>query len=222
MNNKILSVIISMLCFVLFINSNFNSFLVHADSDYELKYIAAVIEGNQKRIPVLQQNGNLYLSSESLSSYTDFHYDKTKRKFIHDRASENNGFREIWANESSKIHIVSCLSAIPSIQYTLEIPEIIVFDDDEYFSISEILPVLNINVNIVNQELHMERIPYSLTNILSSFDLHDFLYNTYDDKDILGLSYDKVLTGYSYFFTSLVDFKWKRLISLSSSPIKPS
>ncbi|MBQ6039646.1 MAG: SH3 domain-containing protein [Oscillospiraceae bacterium] len=214
MNNKIFSFIASMLCFVLFIDSNFNSLLVHADSDYEIKYIDAVIEGKHERIPVLQQNGNLYLSSESLSNYTDFYYDKIKRKFIHDRASENNGFREIWVNESSKLHIVSCLSAIPSVQHTLEIPEIIVFDTDEYFSIPEILPVLNSNVNIVNHELHIERIPYSLTNIFSSFDLHDFLYNTYDDKDILGLSYDKVLTGYSYFFSSLVNFKWKRLINI--------
>lgn len=214
MNNKIFSFIASMLCFVLFIDSNFNSLLVHADSDYEIKYLDALIEGKHERISVLQQNGNLYLSSESLSNYTAFYYDKTKRKFIHDRASENNGFREIWVNESSKLHIVSCLSAIPSVQHTLEIPEIIVFDEEEYFSVSEILPVLNCNVNIVNQELHIESNPYSLTNILSSFDLHDYLYNTYDDKDILGLSYDKVLTGYSYFFTSLVDFKWKRLINI--------
>lgn len=194
-----------------------NSFLVYAEdnTEFNIVYIDLIRDEKKMRSPAIQKGDVLYLSSKLLSDVSDFHYLPDQDKFIHDDAENNKGFREIWTVDSMLI-VVSWLSALPVYQKTVTTSQPIEYNNDKYFSLADILPLLNVDAEIKDGALIISDIQHSLTDIFSKYDLGTTLYQTYDDSDFLGLSNEKILYGYSYFFTGLTDFAWKRLIFLPS------
>lgn len=194
-----------------------NTLLVYAEdnTDFNIVFFDLMRDEKKIRSSAIQKDDVLYLSSKLLSDVSDFHYLPDQDKFIHDDAENNKGFREIWTVDSMLI-VVSWLSALPVYQKTVTTSQPIEYNNDKYFSLADILPLLNVDAEIKDGALIISDIQHSLTDIFSKYDLGTTLFQTYDDSDFLGLSNEKILYGYSYFFTGLTDFAWKRLIFLPS------
>ena len=193
-----------------------------AEDEHKFVYIDILNNGKIMRSQVIQEKDKLYLSSQLLSEITNFYYNQKRKVFVHDGNELGSGYREIWIQDS---HLwiatphpffpdpeAGFPEPMPFIQKSIECPAPIQANDDIYFSCSEILPALNVNANVVENVLHVDTIPDSLTEILSSIDWQQQIYQTYYGDDILGLSYEQVLYGYSYLLTGLTDFSVKRLV----------
>lgn len=201
------------------LNVNLFDFSSYAeDSEVTEIYLTANVNGQSQKLSALQnKDGNLFLSSSVLSDITVYKYIAESSKFIHDSSDGTSKYREIWiTGEKPQINVVSYQMNLPVIKKTIDLPDVLDYNGEKYFPLAELLPTLNSNATIIDKCLYIEDVPYSMTNIMSEFNISEYMFNMYDDNDFLGLSDTKILAGYSYLFNGLVNFDLKRFVPIGA------
>ena len=182
--------------------SNLNSFNLNAfaegESDFDVVYVSTVVNGKSQNLPAIKnKDGEVFLSGKTLSDITVYQNNTSPTIFQHDKANDNNKYREILIDKNSKnAQIVSFWSGEPIIKKTISLPDIIENEGELYFPVAEMLPVLNANATILNNKLYIEDCPYSMTNIMPELSISDYLFS-FDENA-------SVLAGYSYLFKGLL------------------
>lgn len=208
--------IVAVMCLL---NVNLFDFSSYAeDSEVTEIYLTANVNGQSQKLSALQnKDGNLFLSSSVLSDITVYKYIAESSKFIHDSSDGTSKYREIWiTGEKPQINVVSYQMNLPVIKKTIDLPDVLDYNGEKYFPLAELLPTLNSNATIIDKCLYIEDVPYSMTNIMSEFNISEYMFNMYDDNDFLGLSDTKILAGYSYLFNGLVNFDLKRFVPIGA------
>ena len=206
--NKVISIILS---FVLCI-SCINIIDFHAlaeEKELEIVYVSAVVNGKSQNLPAIKnKDGEVFLSGKTLSDITVYQNNTSPTIFQHDKANDNNKYREILIDKNSKnAQIVSFWSGEPIIKKTISLPDIIENEGELYFPVAEMLPLLNSNAEVTDNKLYIENVPYSLSNIMPEFNISDYMFNIYGGDT-------KLLSGYSYLFNGLVDFELKKFVPI--------
>jgi len=183
-----------------------------AEDEFTEVKINAVVNSIPQKLDALQdQQGTLYLSTDVLSEITVYQYNNESMKFVHDASDGSMDYREVWTFAEEGIQIVNFSRGMINIQKEIAIPACPEYNGKRYFPLAELLPVLNANALVEDGCLYVEDVKHSMTNIMASFDIDDYLFDMYDDDDFLGLSSAEILSGWSYLFKTLLGLEWKRL-----------
>lgn len=188
------------------------SFSTFADDavEFEKVYISAVVNGKNQNLPAIQnKDGNVFFSGKTLSDVTVYNNNTSDSLFEHDKVNPENEYRSIKIDKSiKKAHLLS----FGFIQKSVELPDIIEFENEVYYPIAEMLPILNANAAVSDNKLYIEDVPYSLSNIMPEFNISNYMFNIYGTDT-------KILSGYSYLFNGLLDFELKKFIPIIGTRI---
>lgn len=209
---RITSLVLAVLLCVL--NVNLDMFHSYAEeNEREMVYISAIVNGNAKRLPAVQnEDGVLFLSGKTLSEITVYQNEENAMLFQHDNASDVSKYREVLINsEQKQANLVSFWNNQPIIKKTVLLPDLINCNDEWYFPLAEMLPLLNANAVVEDDCLYVEDVKYSMSNIMPEFKIEDYMYNSYNENDLGFTSSEKVLSAYSYLYNTVLNFDLKRL-----------
>lgn len=186
--------------------------LCYAEEEFTEVKINAVVNTIPQQLEVLQdQQGILYLSTDVLSEITVYQYDSETMKFVHDASDGSMNYREVWTFAEEGIQIVNFSRGLINIQKEIALPACPEYNGKRYFPLAELLPVLNANVLVEDGCLYVEDVEYSLTNILATLNIDEYLFDLYDDNDSFWFSDAEILSGWSYLFMTAVRFDWGRM-----------
>lgn len=182
--------------------------------DFEKVYVSAVVNGkNQNLSAIKTKDGNIFFSGKTLSDVTVYNNNTSDSLFEHDKVDSKNKYRSIKIDKSiKKAHLLSFGLGEPIIQKSVELPDIIEFENEVYYPIAEMLPILNANADVSDNKLYIEDIPYSLSNIIPEFNISNYMFDLYGTDT-------KILSGYSYLFNGLVDFELKKFVPIIGTRI---
>lgn len=184
--------------------------------DFEKVYVSAVVNGkNQNLSAIKTKDGNIFFSGKTLSDVTVYNNNTSDSLFEHDKVDPKNKYRSIKIDKSiKKAHLLSFGLGEPIIQKSVELPDIIEFENEVYYPIAEMLPILNANADVSDNKLYIEDVPYSMSNIMPEFNISNYMFNMYDDNDFFVFSHSQILAGYGYLFNGLVDFELKKFVPI--------
>lgn len=215
---RIISLVLIVLIFITNINFNSMSTFANEESNHKIVYINANVNGIPRNLPAIQnESGNLFLSGKTLSEITVYQNEDDVYTFRHDKSQSTTDYRRIVILDTEELKIAQLItysSYIPKFAKSIELPDIITYNNNKYFPIVEMLPLLNAHTIIENNCLYIEDVPYSLSNIMPEFEISDYMFNMYNDNDFLGLSNAQIISGWSYLFNGLVDFELKKFVPI--------
>lgn len=182
--------------------------------DFEKVYVSAVVNGkNQNLSAINTKDGNIFFSGKTLSDVTVYNNNTSDSLFEHDKVDPKNKYRSIKIDKSiKKAHLLSFGLGEPIIQKSVELPDIIEFENEVYYPIAEMLPILNANAAVSDNKLYIEDVPYSLSNIMPEFNISNYMFDIYGTDT-------KILSGYSYLFNGLLDFELKKFVPIVGTRI---
>lgn len=210
---RIISLVLIVLIFITNINFNLMSTFANEESNNKIVFINANVNGIPRNLPAIQnESGNLFLSGKTLSEITVYHNEAKEMFFQHDNATDSIKYREIIINKELKVaNIVIYAFGLTNITKAVKLPDIIKCNNEWYFPLAEMLPLLNANAIVEDNCLYVENVKYSLSNILPEFQVMDYMYNSYNENDLGITSSEKLLSAYSYLYNTVMNFDLKRL-----------
>lgn len=213
---RIISLFLAILLCIL--NIDPNGLYSYADkiNEFKIVYVCVNVNGNTKRLPAIQnENKKLFFSGKTLSEITVYNNQSDEMFFQHDKATELSKYREIVIySELKGANVITYSQYLPNIVKSVELADVISYNNEWYFPIAEMLPLLNAHAVVENNCLYVENIEYSLSNIMPEFEINDYMFNMYHDNDILGFSHSQILVGWSYLYNTVMEQDLNRVLIL--------
>ena len=206
---KLISLLLCAIFCIVNFNTTFFFSFAEDENEVDMVYVSAVVNGSLRNLQALKNNdGILFFSGKTLSDVTVYNNTVAPTLFQHDKATDDNKYREILIDkDNKKAQLASFWSGQPIIKKYIELSDIINYEDEWYYPAVEMLPLLNANAAVSDNKLYIEDVPYSMSNIMPDFNISDYMFDLYDVDA-------KFLSGYSYLFNGLVDFEFKKFVPI--------
>lgn len=117
---------------------------------FEEIYVSAVVNGKNKNLPAIKnESGTIFFSGKTLSDVTVYNNNTSDSVFEHDNVDPKHKYRSIRIDKSiKKAHLLSLGDSQPIIQKSVDLPDIIEFENEVYYPAAEMLPILNANAMV--------------------------------------------------------------------------